>query len=176
MYARFTSLGNSFRSRTRSKSNNSSSSNDNNVISTEEELIQRTKAIIDNDIQQRGKLHLTYNTIKEKLINEFGITLYDKCKPFVQDLIKQAAPRTPRSRSAGNNEPLAIDNNNNNNNIPTTRRRATTANEDIRHVTTNNNLSTMNPNIFMKQARPTNITTAAIYKASTTIFNKHLRI
>ena len=168
MYARFTSLGNSFRSRTRSKSNNSSSSNNNNVVSTEEELIQRTKAIIDNDIQQRGKLHLTYNTIKEKLINEFGITLYDKCKPFVQDLIKQAAPRTPRSRSAGNNEPLAIDNNNNNNNIPTTRRRATTANEDIRQVTTNNNLSTMNPNIFMKQARPTNITTATIYKASTT--------
>ena len=69
MYARFASFGNSFRSRTRSKSNNSSSSNNNN-ISTEEELIQRTKAIIDNDIQQRGKLHLTYNTIKEKLINE----------------------------------------------------------------------------------------------------------
>ena len=88
MYARLSSL-----IRNRSSSNNSDLDNS----KTEQELIRRTQSIIDNNVQQRGKLHLTYNAIKEKLINEFGATLYEQCKPFVQDLIKQAAPKEPRN-------------------------------------------------------------------------------
>ena len=102
MYARLTNSFGFGKARGNSKKKEGASSTvDSSAL--EQQLITRTQSIIDDDIQLRGKLHLTYNAIKKKLISEFDAELYEKCKPFVQDIIKQAAPRESRAAVSSSN-------------------------------------------------------------------------
>ena len=108
MYAKLSSLGNSFRSRaSRGSRDNTGRQKSGSSASDQQRLIEKTKEIIDSSIQQRGKLHLTYHAIKKRLVYEFGPELYEKCKPAVQDLIQKAAPM-PSRRSVTGARPATV--------------------------------------------------------------------
>jgi hypothetical protein len=59
-------------------------------IQQEPFILQRTKHILSEQLKQKGAIRITYVSLKQRLIDEFGETEFGRNKPIVQKILEAA--------------------------------------------------------------------------------------